>query len=167
MPKYHEFSSFDAGTGAPNSNFIYDFEVIRYFIRDNWQQVLEQDKRGNTISGSADSLSRAFLDGCEVKVGVKGLFNGLADTPGKKMEHEVFIQTGWCYYYSEQKLFIAATHPLVRVRPNIPLQYSSGEWDFGWLLIRSDGYGKLRICNHYTLKFIDTEGTYPVRWFVR
>ena len=102
-----------------------------------------------------------------MKVGVKGLFNDLADTPGKKMEHAVFIQTGWCYYYSEQKLFIAATHPLVRVRPNIPLQYSSGAWDFGWLLIRTDGCGKLRICNPYTLQFTDTEGTYPVRWFVR
>ena len=83
------------------------------------------------------------------------------------MRHEVFIQTGWGYYYSEQKLFVSATHPLVRVCPGVPLVYRSGGWDFGWLVIRTDGYAVKRICDPHTLALADEADRFAVRWLVR
>ena len=42
-----------------------------------------------------------------------------------ELDHEVFIQIGWGYFYSEQKLMAAVTHPLVRVSRAMPLVYGS------------------------------------------
>ena len=83
------------------------------------------------------------------------------------IEHEVFVQTGSCYYYTEQQLFMAGTHPLVRVRPSVPMSYESEGWDFGWLMLRTDGHLMFRRCDPYTLAFNDAAGHYPIRWFVR
>ena len=165
--KYHKHDIWDADTNALSTNFTYDFEVIRYFVRDDWQQVLSHDANGTVISGSIDDLAEAFLDGCEVKIAVSKLFADLADPSHDSLEHEVFIQTGWCYYYTEQKLFIAATHPLIRVRPAIPLAYISQGWDFGWLMVRTDGLAKKRMCNPYNLGFADTSQQVSIRWFIK
>ena len=165
MAKYHEQDSWDEDTNAPCSNFVYDFEVIRYFVRDDWREVLAHDEQGQVTAGSIDALHEAFLAGCEVKVGVMGLYDDLA--AGGGMRHEVFIQTGWGYYYSEQKLFVSATHPLVRVCPGVPLVYRSGGWDFGWLVIRTDGYAVKRICDPHTLALADEADRFAVRWLVR
>ena len=36
MPKYHVRDSWDAETGAPSHNFVYDFDVFRYLVSDGW-----------------------------------------------------------------------------------------------------------------------------------
>jgi len=87
--------------------------------------------------------------------------------PISPIEHEVFTRASSCYYYTEQKLFITGTDPLVRVRPSIPLQYASGGWDVSWIMARTDGFAALRRLNPYTLKFEKQEGQYAMRWFVR
>ena len=51
VPKYHQHDNWDAGTNAPSHNFVYDFEVFRYFVRDDWRQVLEHDAEGAVVSG--------------------------------------------------------------------------------------------------------------------
>lgn len=166
MQKYHEHSVWDENTNAPSSNFVYDFDVIRYIVRDDWQEVLKHDADGQVESGSIDDLQAAFMDGCEVKVAIRGLFDDLSGNRAT-LDHEVFIQIGWGYYYSEQKLMVSATHPLVRVCPAIPLVYKSKGWDFGWFIVHSDGYVSKRICDPQTLTFKDSKDKKAVKWFVR
>jgi hypothetical protein len=63
-------------------------------------------------------------------------------------------------------LFIIGSHPLVRVRPIVPMRYTSLGWDFGWLMVRSDGHVVYRRCDPYTLKFSDHVSHRAIRWFV-
>ncbi len=171
MPKYHQHDSWDAATNAPSSNFIYDFETYRFCISHDWEEVLSHTADGEVVSGSVDSLADQFALGREFKVAIRGLCADLADdpaaTPGREVAHEVFAHIGPGYYYTERKLFIAETHPLVRVRPAIPLAYGSRGWDFGWLIPRTDGFVARWLVDPYTLKFHKSEGRYGIRWFVR
>ena len=166
MPKYHTHDCWDAGTNAPSSNFTYDFEVFRYYVWNCWEEVLCHDAEGGVRSGSIDALVSAFSDGRAVKVGITGL---CSDLPGPQppLGHEVFVEIGSCYYYTERELFIAGSHPVVRVKPDIPLRYQSQGWDFGWLVVRSDGAVVCRRCDPYTLAFTDERTRHAVRWFVR
>ncbi len=163
MPRYHCLDSWDAGTNAPSHNFIYDFGVFRYCVRDDWQEVLAHDAMGQVLAGSLADLTEAFVSGCELKVGVSGLCSDL----GSGLRHELFVQAGPGYHYTEQRLFMVGTHPLVRVRPAIPLRYESRNWDFGWLFARTDGHVVYRRFDPYTLRCSDHELRCAVRWFVR
>ncbi len=163
MPKYHEQDNWDARTKAPSSNFVYDFGVYRYWVRDDWQEVFACSADGTPVSGSIEELAGAFSQGAEVKVGIRGLGADL----GQGMDHEVFVQTHSGYYYTEQQLFIAGTQPLVRVAPAIPLRYCSRNWDFGWALARTDGFASFLLCDPYTLQFCRSERRCALRWFVR
>jgi hypothetical protein len=167
MPKLHQQDSWDASTNAPSHNFIYDFDVFRFWVRDNWNEVLAHDDDGAVRSGSVEALADAFSNGSEVKVGISGLCADLADGPADSIEHEVFIQVGSCYYYTEARLFIGATHPFVRVRPAVPLAYGSRAWDFGWAMAKTDGRAELLLADPYSLKFRRLQERYPIRWFVR
>jgi len=167
MPKYHIINKWDEDTNAPSSNFIYDFEVFRYVVNDSWQEVLSHNASGNIRSGSLKDLTNAFSEGCDVKIGISGLCNDLADTSSEVVDNELFVKTGWTYYYTDQKLFMVGSHPVIRCKPGIPLQYESRGWDFGWLMVRSDGHVVYRRCNPYSLKFSDVKYRLPVRWFVR
>ena len=42
MPKYHEQDRWDDQTNAPSSNFVYAFDTLRYFVRDDWQLALHK-----------------------------------------------------------------------------------------------------------------------------
>jgi len=167
MPKYHLQDVWDEGTNGPSRNFIYDFDVYQYFVRDDWREVLSHDGDGSVTAGSVDELAKAFNAGCEIKAGISRLCSDLSDGFGPSVPHEVFVHVGSGYYYTDQKLFIAGTHPLVRVKPAIPLLYGSRNWDFGWLLLRTDGACDQRIYNPYTLRCRDTQRRLAVRWFVR
>jgi hypothetical protein len=186
-PKYHQQDGWDAGTNAPSSNFVYDFEIYRYYVCDDWCQTLEHDAEGRVVSGSADALAEAFEHGAEIKVAIRNLCadasaaasaalstrlstrlsTSLAPDPARLLDHEVFIQVGPGYYYTEQKLFIAGTHPLVRVKPGIPMRYESRGWDFGWLMPRTDGRVAMLLYDPYTLREQRRAGCYAIRWFVR
>jgi len=166
-PKYHQSDNWDAGTNAPSHNFVYDFEVFRFNVRDDWQELLSHRADGSAVAGSIDDLAAAFEQGCELKVGIRGLCADLADAPASASDHEVFIQIGPGYYYTEQKLFIAGTHPLVRVRPAVPMRYRSRGWDFGWLMPRTDGQVAQLLYDPYTLKPLRRQGRYALRWFAR
>lgn len=166
-PKYHQQDGWDAGTNAPSSNFIYDFEVFRYYVCDDWQEVLAHDADGLVEAGSVDQLAAAFEAGAEVKVAIHNLCADLAAAAAPPVEHEVFIQAGPGYYYSGRKLFIVGTHPLVRVRPGIPLRYASRGWDFGWLMPRTDGRAAMLLYDPYSLQVRRRAGQFAMRWFVR
>jgi len=167
MPRYHQFDNWDAQTNAPSHNFIYDFDVYRFHARDNWTEVLAHSADGKVIDGSTDELARSIDRGQDVKVAVGGLCDDLAEPGSAILPHEVFVQTTACYYYADQKLFIAATHPLVRIAPAIPLRYRSGGWDFGWLVVRTDGHVARMLYSPYTLLPQRSQIHCPLRWFVR
>ena len=167
MPKYHQFDGWDAGTNAPSSNFAYDFEIYKFLVCDEWEEVYSHGAEGKVLSGSIDVLVDAFAVGREVKVGISELCGDMAGEPAAAMPHEVFVHCGSCYYYTESKQFMAATQPVVRVNPVIPLRYKSKEWDFGWLMPRSDGHVARWLVDPYTLRFRRSEGRYAIRWFVR
>jgi hypothetical protein len=166
-PKYHQHDGWDAGTNAPSSNFVYDFEVFRYYVAGDWQEVLAHDSAGNASAGSIEDLAAAFEAGAEVKVAIRGLCDDLAAEGSPPLDHELFIQVGPGYYYSRQKLFIAGTHPLARVRPAIPMRYESRGWDFGWLMPRTDGRVAMLLYDPYTLAVRRKDGQFAMRWFVR
>jgi hypothetical protein len=177
MPKYHEFDRWDDGTNAPSSNFIYDFETLRYFVRDDWREVLHHTADGAVVSGSIDDLATAFRRGAEFKVGIRGLCVDLwtnsggpgAQRPfgGEPLPHEAFVQLGSCYYYTQQRKFIAGAHPLPRVVPAVPLRYATRGWDYTWLLLRTDGHAALLIYDPYTLTPCREPGKFELRWFYR
>lgn len=167
MPKYHVLDSWDAGTNAPSQNFIYDFDRFRYCVNDSWREVFAHSAVGTVSSGSLDQLVEAFSSGCAIKLGVANLCADLGSDPKSVLDHEIFVHGGSAYYYTEQKLFIIGSHPLVRVRPNVPMRYASRNWDFGWLMLRSDGRVVYRRCDPYTLKFSDRVSQHSIRWFVR
>ena len=167
IPKYHAFDAWDTGTNAPSHNFVYDFDLFHYLVRDDWTEVLSHTAEGQVVSGSPQELGRQVAQGKEVKVAIRGLCADLTEDPDKAIDHEVFIKTGSCYYYTEQQLFIAGTHPLVRVKPAVPLHYESRGWDFGWLIARTDGFVARLLLNPYTLQFERTQCKHPIRWWVR
>lgn len=167
MPKYHQQDSFDAGTNAPSSNFIYDFNVFRYLVRDDWQELLSHNADGSVVNGSVDALGDAFTQGCELKVAIRGLCADLTKEGETTTDHEIFVNVGSAYYYTAQKLFIAGTIPTVRVKPAVPLRYTSQGWDFGWLMPRTDGYCARLLNDPYTLQFNRSNGRYAMRWFAR
>lgn len=167
MPKYHQIDSWDSGTNAPSSNFIYDFDTFRFLVRDDWEEVYSHTENNEVITGSLEALVEAFSCGREVKVGIRGLAADLAGDDGQSVADEVFVQCGSCYYYTEKKLFVAASQPVVRATPKIPMRYKSKEWDFGWLLPSSDGHVARLLVDPHTLKFNRSRTRHAIRWFVR
>lgn len=167
MPKYHVLDAWDTGTNAPSQNFIYDFGVFRFCVNDSWRELLHHSANGEVISGSLAKLIEAFSSGCSIKLGIANLCSDLATEPDPVRDHEVFVQGGSAYYYSEQKLFMIGSHPVVRVQPAVPVRYRSRNWDFGWLMLRTDGRVVYRRCDPYSLKFTDHISHHAIRWFVR
>jgi hypothetical protein len=166
MPRYHQQDSWDAGTNAPSSNFVYDFDSYRFLVDDHWREVLAHTADGAIRAGSVEALAEAFARGRAIKLGIRGLCADLAGGPAAAIDHEVFVHAGSCYYYTGRKLFMTGTHPLVRVRPAIPLRYASRGWDFGWLMARTDGHVARWLCDPYTLAFQKSIGRYAIRWFI-
>jgi hypothetical protein len=166
MPKMHIQSQFDQDTNAPAQNFIYDFESYRYCVRDDWKEVLSHDAEGNVVSGDIDALIDTFVRGGELKAAVRSLCDSLSGD-GDRLDHELFTRAGPGYYFTERNLFVAGSHPIIRVKPGVPMLYESGGWDFGWLSLRTNGRVIYRRCDPYTLKFEDLDLKFPIRWFVR
>jgi hypothetical protein len=166
MSRFRELSRTDTDTNAPSYTFTYDFDFFRFCVNNRWQEVLSHESDGTVIHGSVKDLADAFNSGAEFKVAIRGLCSDLVDGTHEPMDHEVFVHLGSCYYYTESKLFMGATHPVVRVAPIIPLTYRSHGWDFGSLLPRTDGHVARWLCDPYTLKFQKSTSHHAIRWFV-
>lgn len=166
MANMHIQNEFDADTNAPCSNFIYDFYSYKFMVQDDWKEVLSHDADGNVISGSAKALDEASSAGCDIKVAITGICDGLFGEK-QNLKHELFVQTGPHYYYDEARYMVVETRPFVRVKPAIPMVYESRNWDFGWAIARSDGHVAGLFYDPYTLKFRKTYQKCAMRWFVR
>ncbi len=163
--KYHTLSE-DRCAAAPSQNFIYDFYSYKFLVQDEWEEIYAHDADGNAIRGSAEALDAASSAGQDLKVAITGICEGLWDEENLPA-HELFIQTGPHYYYSETGYMVAETRPFVRVRPAIPMVYAEGNWDFGWAIVRSDGHVAGRYYNPYTMRVKHTFSRHAMRWFTR
>jgi hypothetical protein len=167
MPKYHQFDNWDAGSNAPSHNFVYEFDVYRFFVRDDWREVFSHTELGEVIGGSIEELVDEFAAGAEVKIGIRGLCSDLSPAGELPLDHEVFIQTGSGYYRTGEQVFLAGSHPVVRCAPGIPLTYASRNWDYGWLIAQTDGVVHRSLVDPYALTFSPSERRHSIRWFVR
>ncbi len=163
MPKMSPEERFDLGSTGPSRNFIYEMERYRYFIRDDWNEILAHDGEGRVLRGSFAGIERAQEEGRDIKVAFTGLCTDLGAGP----EHEVFSLAGSTYLHTVRKSYATLAHPLVRVAPAVPLKYGSGNWDVAWVFVRTDGYVIQRVLNPYTRKFEDRPGRLACRWFAR
>ena len=100
MPKYHAQDSWESRP-MHRVRILFMISIcIASMWPDEWREVLSHDADGAVQSGSVHDLADAFSQGCEVKVGVQGLCGDLAAEPATAVDHEVFVQTGSCYYYT-------------------------------------------------------------------
>lgn len=166
MPKMGEMEENDLGTLAPSRNFIYDFEVYRYFVREDWTLLLAHDESGRVTLGSWEAFHEAHRNGREFKVGIAGLCADLAPA-GASWAHEVFTLVGSGWVHTALRRYEALSHPLVRVAPGIPLKYRSRQWDVSWVFLRTNGHATVRSLDPYTRVFRDWETRLSCRWFVR
>lgn len=164
-PNYQIIGVFaDAHTISPSHNATYAFEQYNWLVRDDWREALSHDADGNVVCGSLDELIDAFRAGASVKVAVRDLCSNLTETP---LQHEVIVELGSMYYHREQGFHSGESLPLVRIAPAKPLWYGSQNWNFGWVLPRTDGVVHQLIIDPITRAITRTAGRHAMRWMVR
>lgn len=159
MPLMSEVELHDENTKAPSTNFIYRMERYRYFVRDDWREVLAHDATGEVASGSFEALHTAHHAGCDLKVAIRNLAGG--DT------HEIISPVGTSWVHTTRAALESLTHPLVRVRGATPLKYSSGNWDVAWIFVSTTGKATVRRLDPYRRVFVDEATQLACRWFAR
>lgn len=169
MPKMGDQEYFDLGTSGPSRNFVYDMETYRYFVRDDWDEVLAHEADGTVVAGSFDALEAAQIAGREIKVGIRDLAADLRRPggPDAPVQHEVFSPVGSGFLHTGPRVYAALTHPLVRVAASDPLRYGSGGWDVAWVFLRTDGKAVVRRLEPYTRTWTDRQDRFACRWFAR
>lgn len=166
MPKMGIQEFFDVGTTGPSRNFVYDMETYRFFVRDDWQEILAHDSDGSVIGGSFAALERAQIAGREIKVGIQDLGAELGPAD-PSTSTQTFTLVGSGFVHVRAGLYVTLTHPLVRVASGIPIRYGSGNWDVAWVFLRTDGQAEVRRIDPYTRDWEDRSARFACRWFAR
>jgi hypothetical protein len=167
MPKIGVQEFFDLGTSGPSRNFVYDMEAYRFFVRDEWEEILAHDASGTVVGGSFAALEAAQVAGREIKVGIRDLGAGLASPGTSPVPHETFILVGSGFVHVRAGLYVTLTHPLVRIAAEIPIRYGSGNWDVAWVFLRTDGHATVRRLDPWTRVWQDRPTRFACRWFAR
>ena len=148
MPKMGPQEFFDVGTSGPSRNFVYDMETYRYFIRDDWEEILAHDADGRVTAGSFDALEAAQMAGREIKVGILDLAADLATrcrarpTPSSRRSGRASSTPGrGCTPRSPTRSSGS--------RPRIRCATGSGDWDVAWVFLRTDGHAVVRSIEPY------------------
>jgi hypothetical protein len=157
---------FDVGTSGPSRNFVYDMERYRFFVRDDWEELLSHDAEGTVTGGSFAALEAAQIAGRELKVGIRDLAADLAPG-GAAPGAETFSLVGSGFLHVRAGLYVALTHPLVRVAAAIPIRYATRNWDAAWVFLRTDGGATIRRIDPYTRQWEDRPARFACRWFAR
>lgn len=162
--KMRYISCFDRDTNAPSDNFVYAFESFRYFVCDRYRPLCSTSPEGDLLSGDREALWEAVRTGADIKIGISGV---CADIDGAKpYDHTIYIRAGFLYHYMDSGVLVAETHPFVRVATDIPLRYATGNWDYCWAIVRTDGLCSLMRMDPHTLKFTELKDRrYALSWF--
>jgi len=165
-PNYHVIGMFvDSHTLSPSHNATYAFEQYGWLVRDDWREVMSHDADGNVVRGSLNALVNAFRAGASVKVAVRDLCNGL--TSKAPMHHEIIVELWSMYYHRDKGFHSGESFPLVRIAPAKPPSYAASNWNFGWVLPRTDGFVHQLIIDPATRAVSRTVGRHSMRWMVR
>jgi len=164
---YQVLDHADDETPCPCENATYEFGEYRWWVRDDWAELLAHEADGSVIRGSLEALRDAFRAGKSLKVGVQDLCADLGPAGRTRLRHEVFVEMGPIYNHQEQGFLGGESQPVVRVAPAVPMRYHSGNWNYGWVLPRTDGRVFQLIVDPPTHKFIKTERRCAMRWFAR
>ena len=167
MPKIGTQEFFDLGTSGPSRNFVYDMEAYRFFIRDEWEEILAHDASGTVVDGSFAALEAAQVAGREIKVGIRDLGAELSSPGARPVSHETFILVGSGFIHVRAGLYVTLTHPLVRIAAAVPIRYGSANWDVAWVFLRTDGQATVRRLDPYTRAWEDRTTRFACRWFAR
>jgi hypothetical protein len=168
MAKMSAEEAFDLGTLGPSRNFVYDMEVYRFIVRDDWEELLAHDAEGTVVRGSIDAVEAAQIEGRELKVAIRGLAAEVATSVGlPAVNHEIVSNLGSGFFHVGPRLYNALTHPIVRVAPAVPLRYRSQGWDLVWVHLRTDGRATVRRLDPWTQAWTDTPARFAARWFAR
>ena len=165
MPKMSPEVVFDLGTTGPSRNFVYDMEIYRYFVRDDWEELLAHDADGQVTGGSFDALEAAQIAGREFKVGIRGLARG----PRRwAPEHEVFSLVGSGFFHTRAAAVRRADPPARPRRAGDPaaLPLLRLGCRVGPPADRRRG-ATVRRLDPYTRRFADTPARFACRWFAR
>jgi len=162
MPKYQAIDNYDDGSNGPCSNFIYHFEIFKFYVQDNWREVYAHDANGKRLSGSFNDYMAAFENGADMKVGISNLFHAEGDLP-----YEVFLHCGPGYYHTGNGSYCVSTEPAVIVKPAIPMVYKTGNWSSGNILVSTDGKVEYWYYNPYTMQYSKKIDHCAIRYFVR
>ncbi len=165
--KYRVIDQWDNDSACPSENFTYDFGQYGWWVNDSWEEVLAHESDGSVTQGSLAELSDAFRRGKRLKVGIRNLCANLALEADHSTEHEVFVELHSIYHHRDSGFLGGESQPLVRVAPCVPLQYKSGNWNYGWILPRTDGMVHQVIIHPCTHQFSYSQDRYAVRWFVQ
>ena len=163
--KYRTLDRFDDDTSSPAENYVYDFGVYKWWVREAWEMLLSHDADGAPVSGSLEALQEAFRAGRNLKVAIAGLCAGLAPEGEQPIAHELIVELGPIYNHQDEGYLGGESLPVVRVSPGVPLRYGSGNWNFGWLLPRTDGIVHQLVIDPYTRDFTREETRCPITWF--
>jgi len=166
-PKHVVHSIHDAETRSPSQNFTYYFDCFRFYVCDDWTEVLSHDAQGKVITGSYDALAGAVRSGRSLKAGIRDLCASMDFATRSTLSHEVFVELGSIYNHADRGFLGGESLPIVRVAPAVPLGYGSGDWNFGWILPRSDGTVSHQIIDPCTREFSQVVAHNSVRWFAR
>ena len=162
MPKYHIISNFDTETNGPCQNFIYDFEYYRFLVRDDWREVYAHDEHGGPVSGSLTEMVDALRAGCEIKAAIRNFRRAEGES-----DYELFTCLGSSYYSTGSGHLAINSQPLVLVRPNVPLRYTSGNWTPGNMLLHNTGRVEFWSYDPYTMEYAKSAESCAIRYFAR
>lgn len=165
--KYHVKDTWDDGTSCPSANFTYDFGEYGWWVNASWREILAHDENGVAQRGSLKDLQDAFRAGADLKVGVTGLCDYLSPTGADAVSHEAFVTLHSVYNHEDAGFLGGESMPMVRVAPAVPMRYQTDQWDYGWILPRTDGIVHQLIMNPYTRQVRQEAGRFAVRWFAR
>jgi len=166
MPKMGDQEFFDIGTAGPSRNFVYDREVYRFFVRDDWQEILAHDAEGTVMAGSFAALEAAQLAGREIKVGIRDLAADLGP-PGISIGTQTFTLVGSGFVHVRAGLYVTLTHPLVRAAAAIPITVRVGQLGRGLGLPADRRGAQVRRIDPYTRRWEDRPARFACRWFAR
>ena len=111
---YEILDRFDEGTPAPSENAMYAYREYRWWVRNDWEEVLRHDAEGTVVDGSLEAVQDAFRAGKEIKVGVARLCDTLTPEEETSMDHEVFVGMGPIYNHQDQGFLGGEFQPIVR-----------------------------------------------------
>ena len=159
---------FDLGTSGPSRNFVYDMEAYRFFVRDEWEEILAHDAAG-TVTGR-------LVRGPGGGPGRRPRDQGRDSRPGRRARiaghvagaaRNVHPRRVWLHPCSSGSLRDTDPPAGPDCRRTFPIRYGSGNWDVAWIFLRTDGQATVRRLDPWTRVWEDRPTRFACRWFAR